>query len=149
MNLDRAIKQGVSPPADFNFSSIAFVPKGDFEDDKFEVVRAFEDTRPLSMKNIDNKNITLANVLALEPSYKQIINKSQNGFVPGRNIVNNPIDIDAAARIYSCKFEGAEECMKLLAKNYPIIGAFDFGAAFPSISQQWIWLVLKHRQKSH
>ena len=30
--------------------------------------------------------------------------------------------------------------------NFPIIGAFDYEATFPSVIHCWIWLVLKHRK---
>ena len=120
-------------------------PKGDFEEDYFEVVRKASDTRPLSMKNVDNKITVAANVSVLEPQFKNITNKCQNGFCPGRNYINNLVDIDASARIFSSKFEAADPRIKSLAKNFPCISSNDFGAAFPSVSHEWLWTVPAHR----
>ena len=108
-------------------------------------MRKASDTRPLSLKNCDNKAIVQANVLVLAPQFKQIVHKSQNGFVPGCNFLNNLVEIDAVARISSCKYAGASDQVRSLAKNFPIIAANDFGAAFPSVSHEWLWMVLRHR----
>ena len=64
------------------------------------------ETRPLSLKNCDNKLIVSANILALEPQYRSITHEDQNGFVTGRNFLKNLVDIDAAGRIYSTKYVG-------------------------------------------
>ncbi len=41
----------------FNDTSMAFLPKGEKPDDSFMVSRLPEDTRPLGLKNTDNKLI--------------------------------------------------------------------------------------------
>ena len=81
---------------------------------------------------------------ALEPQCKKITHIAQNGFVAGRNFLNNILDLDSAGRIFSMVFES--ECNSSNPSNIPIIGAFDFEAAFPSVIHGWIWLVLKHRK---
>ena len=63
-----------------------------------------------------------------------------------RNFLNNVVDIDAAGRIYSTKYNGSEQFMKNLVNNYPAIAAFDYSAAFTSLIQDWVWLVLAHRK---
>ena len=82
---------------------------------------------------------------------REITHKSQNGFVPGRNFLNNIVDIDAAGRIYSTKYQGWISSHPgyenhNLVKDIPVIAPFDFSAAFPSIIQAWVWLVLQHRK---
>ena len=140
------LKDGEAAPPHFNVSLAWFPPKGEVAEDRIEIIRSPLDTRPLSGKNTDNKAIVLANVLTLEPQYKEIVHKSQGGFVSGRNFLRNLVDIDAAGRIFSSKFEGASEHVKRIVKNFPVISSNDSGAAFPSIIQAWIWLVLRYRK---
>ena len=62
----------------------------------------------------------------------------------GRNFLNNILDLDSAARIFSMVFESM--CSNMNPSNIPILGAYDFEAAFPSVIHEWIWLVLKFRK---
>ena len=144
--VDTEIKEGSVVPSDFNLSLAWFPAKGEQEGDLIEVIRAPSDTRPLAGKNTDNKIIVLANVLALERQYCRITHKAQNGFVPGRNFLNNLVDVDAAARIYSMKHMGAGPLCARSPRNIPVLSSNDFGAAFPSVLHQWMWLVLEHRK---
>ena len=59
-------------------------------------------------------------------------NQLQNGFVVGRNFLNNVTLLDTTARGYS--MTGPE--------LRPIIALFDFIAAFPSVLRRWLFLVL-------
>jgi len=97
------------------------------------VVREPLETRPLSLKNTDNKTIVQANVLMLEPQYKKNTHKVQNGFVSGRSFLQNLVDIDAAGRIYSSKYQGSMPSLKI-TKNIPVIGAYDFKPHFRLLS---------------
>ncbi len=45
-------------------------------------------------------------------------------------------------------YHGSPQAVRDSTKNMPMIGAFDFAAAFPSIIHDWMWLVLAHRQLS-
>ena len=101
-------------------------------------------TRPLSLKNCDNKLVVSANIRCLEPDYQNITHRIQNGFVKMRNFLNNILDLDSAGRIFSMFFES--ECHSSNPSNFPALMAYDFAAAFPSVIQAWIWLVLKHRK---
>jgi len=121
-----------------------FSPKGSQPPDPVAVLREPLQTRPLCLKNTDNKLIVAANVKTLEPQYKNITHKCQNGFTNGRNFLNNGLDLDSAARIFSMIFES--ECRHPNdPSNVPVLGAYDFEAAFPSVIHCWIWLVLKFR----
>eukprot|EP00959_Pyramimonas_sp_CCMP1952_P312729 6546296-Pyramimonas_sp.AAC.1 len=53
----------------------------------------------------------------------------------GRSFAMNIAEVDAVARAYSCRPEADEEC--------PILSALDYGRAFPSLSQQYLYLVLQ------
>jgi len=48
--------------------------------------------------------------------------------------------------IYSTKYEGSSETIRNLVNNLPVIAPFDFIAAFPSVIQTWVWLVMEHRK---
>ena len=94
--------------------------RGEFERDPHEVVRTPEDTRPLAGKSSLNKALVTMNALALEPQFKKITHVSQNGFVPGRNFLNNLVDADAASRIFSCKYFRLGSDLAKFAKNVPL-----------------------------
>jgi len=146
LEIDTLLRSGSGAPDGFNFSLGQFLPKGEKDGDAREIVRAPVDTRPLSLKNCDNKLVVAANVSALEPQYNRITHKTQNGFVSGRNFLKNILDIDASGRIYSTKYEGSNDNVKNRVCNIPITGAFDYEAAFPSVIHRWIWAVLRHRR---
>ena len=100
LGADRALRSGVLPPPSFNESVTMFSPKGTQPHDPVEVIREPLKTRPLSLKNTDNKTIVAANVRMLEPQYRKHTHVTQNGFRKGKNFLNNLIDLDAAARIF-------------------------------------------------
>ena len=81
----------------------------------------------------------------LEPQYATITHTTQNGFVTGRNFLNNIMDLDSAGRIYSMIFQSLCSAPSN-PSNIPILGAFDFETAFPSVIHAWIWLVLTVRK---
>ena len=89
------LRAGLAMPIDFNQSVSCFPPKGDCEGDEIECVRWACDTRPLSLKNSDNKivagstNITIRNVVAKHTT------RVQRGFTVGRQLVENVLDIDS------------------------------------------------------
>jgi len=143
---DQELRLGHPAPTGFNDSCCKFSPKEDNSQDGRETLREAAKTRPLSLKNCDNKMIMEANMKACEPQFRNIAHVSQNGFVRGRNFLHNIVDIDAAGRIYSTKYVGGNEQIHNLVKNIPVIAPFDFSAAFPSIFQAWVWLVLEHRK---
>ena len=86
-------------PESFNDSATAFVAKSDLEADSEEVVREAADTRPLSLKNADNKIVTAAINYSISLTLQSEAHESQNGFVRKSQLVQNPVDIDSEARI--------------------------------------------------
>ena len=81
--------EGELPPEHHNDSVTIFVPKGGLENDHVQVVREAGDNRPLSLKNSDGKIGTAAVNSTLVPVLKQGAHKSQNGFVKGRQLLQN------------------------------------------------------------
>ena len=57
-----------------------------------------ENTRPLGFKNTDNKGIAAAIHYAIAYAITKWADTQRNGFVCGRQGLNNIIDIDARAR---------------------------------------------------
>ena len=128
MAVDSQLRQVTLPDSEdckyFNDSGIAFLPKGEKEHDLVEICREPAETRPISLKNTDNKVVMAANILMLTPTYQSVTHPSQNGFVKDRNFLNNIIDLDSAARLYCMRFQD-----RLLSKRIDyiqILGAFDF-----------------------
>ena len=77
---------GAPAPMHFNDGLWAFLPKGEQEDDGSTgpgfVERMPSETRPLTMKNTDNKIIAAAVTYASIPTFKDTVNSTQQGFVP-------------------------------------------------------------------
>ena len=71
-----------------------FAPKGNEPEDLVEVIREASVTRPLNIKNTDNK--TVAGVInnKWKPIIKHNIVSTQRGFVPDRQLVQNVVDLD-------------------------------------------------------
>ena len=117
---------------DFSDGLQMFAAKGTAPDDPIEVIRAPGDTRPLGLKNTDNKTIAGVTNNAMKHPIAKSANKLQNGFVVGRTFLNNVTLLDTTARGYSM-------CCPQLR---PIIALFDFIAAFPSVLHEWLFLIL-------
>ena len=84
-------------------------------------------TRPLSIVDAINRIIASVLRISLERVVGPWISKYQQGFVLGRQLLRNVVDVDFAAQKISLKFpRGA-------------IILLDFRAAFPSIAHEYIW----------
>ena len=92
-------------PCHFNDGLLAFLPKGAHGDDGSGgpglVGRMPGETRPLTMKNIDNKVIAAAVTYASIPTFQASI---QQGFVPGRDFVVNLVQLDLGLRVNALRF---------------------------------------------
>ena len=76
------------------------------------------DTRPLAIVNTDNRLIASAMRLAWEPLLNSWISKAQRGFLKGRSMLMNILDIDEKAMTVSLK------------EAYGGLVSFHFRAAF-------------------
>ena len=124
------LMSGLNMPIDFNSSLSAFVPKGNEVLDEVLISRDAADTRPLAMKNSDNKIVGSVLNDKLKPILSKQTCKLQRGFVPGRQLIENVLDLDTASRIHSIQSSPA---------MLPVIALWDFAAAFPSILHAWIF----------
>ena len=118
------LASGFPMPLAFNASESVFPPKGSRDDDARAVIRRPDETRPLSMKNADNKTICrVLNGLIRHIGTRHVAH-IQRGFVAGRQLTQNIVDLDAAARAF-----GHRE----LASSAPVLAFWDVAAAFPSL----------------
>jgi len=88
-------------------------------------------TRPLSIVNCDNRLMASAMRLRIEPILQTVVSSDQQGFLCGRSLLKNIIDIDDQMRAAA------------LAGGFPAAIFFDFAAAFPSISQDFLFTTLR------
>ena len=89
-------------------------------------------TRPLSIVNCDNRIVASAARNRWEGHLADWILPRQQGFLRGRSILANLLQVDTAAMITSLTQPGGA-CILL-----------DFASAFPSISQEFLFTTLQH-----
>jgi hypothetical protein len=123
---------GEELPEKFNECNLAFIPKGEDINDITLVARSPSTTRPISLSNTDSKYFALALNRPLAEAAKVTVHPRQRGFVQGRSLIDNVLEVEGFAQSYST----AE------ADN-PAIFLFDLLAAFPSLSHQWLFVVLR------
>ena len=130
-------------PIWFNDSLSVFTAKGDDAQDEHEVTRCAEDTRPLGLKNCDNKVVAGVVNHVSRTALSSNASRLQRGFVPDRQMIENVLDLDTAARIYGARghedFEQGE-----LSTLCPLISLWDLMAAFPSVKHGWLFVVIEN-----
>ena len=119
-------------PLDFNQAFLCCSPKkpsgtdptqGEFYDAK--------NTRPLSLVNTDNRLIANAYRLVVEPIAGDWVSQMQRGFLRQRSLSANVIDI---------VFESMRVSLK---SDHGMLILFDFEAAFPSLSREYMMDMLQ------
>ena len=139
--LGEEVACGYQPALTFNSATTLFIPKGDDKFDAEEITREADSTRPLTCKNCDNKTIGGVSNSTLRPAMKSNMVDVQRGFTPGRQIGQNIVDLDSGARAFG--MTGEVSFSNPLGKFLcPLLAFFDYAAAFPSLSQQFMFLVL-------
>ena len=88
-------------------------------------------TRPLSIVDSVNRIIASIFQITLERAVGSFIHSSQRGFIRGRSMLRNVLDIDFAAQTISIKHQRGA------------IILFDFRAAFPSLCHDFLWEALE------
>lgn len=88
-------------------------------------------TRPLSVVNADSRILASALRRRISPLMEGWISGAQRGFIKGRYLLNNVVEIDWEAMKVSWK------------SSRGAIILYDFQAAFPSVSQEYIWRTLE------
>jgi exonuclease III len=108
---------------EFNLGILCCLPKkASGNDPTVGHYHAAENTRPLSIVNTDNRLIANAYGLKWEPVFNTWISQYQQGFLQGRSMLSNVVDVDFEAMTVS------------LQHAHGAVILFDFKAAFPSIS---------------
>ena len=77
--------------------------------------------RPLTITNTDNRILCSAIHLHIEPIVAPGISRAQRGFLQGRSMLANVVDVDEAM------------LQAALSERDPAAVFFDFEAAFPSV----------------
>jgi hypothetical protein len=89
-----------------------FIPKGENEDDAVEVIREATETRPLGLKSTDNKIIGAVWNISAKNALSSSACRIQRGFTPGRQMIENVMNLDTHARIFGsaghCHFGDSE-----------------------------------------
>lgn len=125
------LEVGLDPANDehrrFNAAFLCCLPKTASHQDELgrDCYRAAE-TRPLAIANTDNRLIASAYRLRWEPLIEPRIDSSQRGFLRGRSMMRNIIDLEHHAMLAAA------------AEEDSAIVLFDFVAAFPSISRLFL-----------
>jgi hypothetical protein len=125
--------QGGEVPDDFNYSYLALIPKGSHDDDPRLLARAPGETRPLSLSNSDCKILANALQIAIEDAIGRWAIRAQRGFIKGRKMLQNIMEAETRAMKLANSLEHRAALIFL-----------DFGAAFPSLSHTFLWMVLEH-----
>lgn len=112
-------------------ASLAFLPKGPEDDDELGAVRGSAKVRPLGMMNTDLAIMCSGPGVnrSLRESIGQHARSAQRGFMRGRSLAMNILDLDTSARVTAIRTPGG---------RFPVMIFWDFAAAFPSVSQQWL-----------
>ena len=129
--LSQDLANDVAPSIAFNDSLTAFLKKGNLPGDLEEVIRAPEATRPLGLRNSDNKIIAATCNRKWRRKMNEVISKSQRNFCWSRQMLENIVDVDSLARMRGCEGHRA------------FIALFDFCFAFPSLGHVYLFAVLE------
>ena len=126
------IDGNISLDDDFNQAILCCIPKGSNDhDDNGVPIHTAAGTRPLSIVDAANRIVAAILNCALERCVGNRISAMQRGFVSGRQMLMNIIDVDTAAQTISIR------------STRGAILLFDFRAAFPSMDHAFIWDTLK------
>lgn len=126
---------GAKAPEGFNEAWLALLPKGEEPEDMTEHrVRAAKNLRPLLLKNTDSKIVASALARGLRPILAASVHQTQRGFVMGREMSRNVLELDTYARAMHST---------VLGSDLPALLLCDMTAAFPSINRYWMYAVLQ------
>lgn len=126
------LMSGRNLPEDFNHAFLWLLPKGDDPADSRRCLRHPRDTRPLSGSNTDGKIFASAIDFAFHQHIHSYAHHSQRGFIHGRHLQANIIDIDGNFRYNH-----------IVNPDNTAAIFFDFAAAFPSLSRRYLFAALE------
>ncbi len=105
-----------------------FAPEGDKEHDAIEVVREWDDLRPIGKKLNSSKFSCCAINGALRRPLYDSVHECQRGFIAGRHFCRNNISLDTWSRTVAI----------VCHHRNPICATFVYAAAFASVLRSWI-----------
>ena len=88
---------------DFNLGLLCCLPKKAGTHETIGDFFTASDTRPLTIVNTDNRIIASSLRLVWEPIFNRWVSKLQRGFLKGRSMLANVLDIDEEAMTISLK----------------------------------------------
>ena len=134
LNASFWITSGFNMSLTFNDVCNCFLIKGDIIPDQ-EVIATPETTRPIGKKNTFNKSIGGTWGNSIKRFIAASLHHAQRGMTPGRNFVNNIVDIDCMGRIFG--YLGHATSLM------PLLVFFDIAAAYPSLCHAFMFLVFE------
>ena len=129
--LREAYAGGSDKVHDFNDAAMVFLPKKPVGIVEGKPVYDANNTRPLSIVNTENRLMASAVRLAMEPILDGVISPEQRGFIRGRSMLANIVEVEHEMMRYALKYNRAAAIM------------FDFSAAFPSLDHDYMFSVLE------
>ena len=152
MELLEAFRGNGILPEDRNVGFMAVLDKKpDAQSDGHTPAMVFRhplDTRPLTLKQADNKQVAKVLNHDISPAIQTWAIDTQRGFIHGGQLVQNVIDLDFQARIFV--FFSDRYFLKLIHKNsigmvirMPFTLLYDFASAFPGVAHAWLFCVLE------
>ena len=155
--LDLALSGGEIPHTVLD-GLYVFINKGDHsleEQAGAPVVRKPTELRPLTLKVADNKIVMGVLNHSITPTISACASALQRGFVPGRQLLQNAVDLDFWTRKFAMLYHeslGSShlsfdrdilECLSAIS-GLPIAIMFDYAAAFPSVAHAWMFAILHY-----
>ena len=117
---------------EFNHSILVCLPKKPSgQDDNLQNYYALENTRPLSIVDTANRLIASCIKLTLHDGLERWVSEAQQGFLNGRSMYKNILEMDKESKVYSIEEED------------PVTILMDIKAAFPSVSHDFMFHILE------
>ena len=126
-DIRRAYGLAAHEPHPFNLGTLVCLPKKPVgvHPQHGEIYTA-EATRPLCIVDTANRLIANAYRFRWEPLLDPCVHAAQHGFLPGRSLLSNVVDVEEAAASFA------------LQEQHAAIFLFDFSAAFLSVNQEFL-----------
>ena len=126
--LERGLDSTRSTHLKFNESLMACLPKtASRQDASGRGIYKPDETRPLTITNCDNRIVASAFRWRWEPLLAPTITRQQRGFIRGRSMIRNIVEIEHEAMIAAIEEQDAALIL------------FDFRAAFPSLGREYLF----------
>jgi len=149
-------------PGDINLSLMVFLAKGGDGNASANIPDTIfnhpAEMRPLSLKQGDNKLVASVLNYCISPAISASAIDMQRGFIHGRQLAQNVIDLDFSSRMFALDFySGISNPTPMgidtfemfvvpsagIVKDLPLTVLFDFASAFPSVAHAWLFAVLE------